>query len=159
MEEKKSFQAVEDLLIVVLSGGGSSLLTAPAPGIALDDIRTITGQLLRCGAAIGEINAIRKHLSRVKGGGLARLAFPARVLGLLLSDVAGDDPSVIASGPTVPDPTTFENCVDILDRYALRETAPSRVRRLLERGRRGLIPETPKPGDPVFGKVRNIIIG
>ncbi len=149
----------EDLVIVLLSGGGSALLTAPAPGVSREDLGAINKLLLRSGAAIGEINAVRKHLSRVKGGGLARLAAPARVIGLLLSDVPDDDPAVIASGPAAPDPTTFGDCIEILKRYSLWDEAPDSIRRRLEEGSRGLIPETPKPGDPVFENVRNIVIG
>ena len=149
----------EDLVILLLSGGGSALLTAPAPGVSREDLEAINKLLLRSGAAIGEINAVRKHLSRVKGGGLARLAAPARVIGLLLSDVPDDDPAVIASGPTAPDPTTFGDCIEILKRYSLWDEAPDSIRRRLEEGSRGLVPETLKPGDPVFGNVRNLVVG
>ena len=150
---------LDDLVIVLLSGGGSALLTAPADGILLEDIRFLTGKLLKRGASIGELNTVRKHLSRLKGGGLARLLCPARVITLILSDVVGDDPAVIASGPTAPDPTTFRDCLEILEKYGIRDMAPSRIRERLEQGRGGMIPETPDGSDPIFGKVRNIIIG
>ena len=149
----------DDLVVVLLSGGGSALLTAPAAGILLEDIRVLTAKLLKRGASIDELNTIRKHLSRTKGGGLARLIYPARVMTLILSDVVGDDPAVIASGPTAPDPTTFRDCLEIMDRYQLREWAPSRIRERLERGRGGVISETPVAADPIFQKVQNIVIG
>lgn len=149
----------DDLVIVLLSGGGSALLSAPASGVYLDDIQLLTALLLRSGAPISELNTIRKHLSLVKGGGLARMFYPARVLTIILSDVVGDDPGVIASGPTSPDPTTFRDCLEILERYGIRAEIPSRIRDHLERGEKGMIPETPDGSDPVFQKVRNIVIG
>lgn len=149
----------DDLVIVILSGGGSSLLSAPSDGIYLEDIRLLSGKLLKCGASIGELNTIRKHLSRVKGGGLARLLYPARVITLILSDVVGDEPAVIASGPTAPDPTTFRDCLEILDRYGIRDWIPFRISERLEEGRGGMIPDTPDGSDPIFRKVRNIVIG
>lgn len=149
----------DDMVILLLSGGGSALLTAPAVGISLEDIRVLTGKLIKRGVSIGELNTIRKHLSMVKGGGLAQLLYPARVITLILSDVVGDDPAIIASGPTTPDPTTFRDCLEILDQYEIRERVPFRIRELLGEGREGMIPETPDGSDPVFQKVRNIIIG
>ncbi len=149
----------DDLIIMLLSGGGSALLPAPSDEISLKDIRLLTGTLLKCGASIGELNMIRKHLSRVKGGGLARLASPVRVITLILSDVVDDDSAVVASGPPAPDPPTFRDCLEILDRYGIREWVPSRIRERLERGRGGMIPETPDDSDPVFQKVRNVVIG
>lgn len=148
-----------DLVIVLLSGGGSALLSALEVGISLEDLRGVTETLLKCGASIGELNAIRKHLSRVKGGGLARLLYPARVITLILSDVVGDDPAVIASGPTAPDSSTFRDCLNILDRYEIRELVPDRIVKRLEEGRADMISETPDGSDPVFRKVRNVVIG
>lgn len=137
----------DDVMIVLLSGGGSALLSLPAAGISLDDLRETNRLLLNSGASIGEINAVRKHLSRIKGGQLAAAASPATVVTLALSDVAGDDAAVIASGPTVPDPTTFAVAVAVLYRYDLWNAVPLSVRLHLQRGQRGGIPETPKPGN------------
>ena len=134
----------DDLALVLLSGGGSALLALPAAGVSLDDKREVTRALLRSGATIREINAVRKHLSAVKGGRLAAACAPARVVTLAISDVPGDDPSVIASGPTVPDPSTFADARAVLERYGIR--APEAVRRRLEEA----ADETPKPGDPAF---------
>jgi hydroxypyruvate reductase len=149
----------DDVLLVLLSGGGSALLPAPADGIALAAKQEVTGLLLASGADIGELNAVRKHLSRLKGGGLARLAAPARVLTLVLSDVAGDAVDVVASGPTVPDPTTFSEALAVLDRRRLRERVPAPVRQRLEAGAAGRVPETPKPGDPLFARCRHVVVG
>jgi len=148
-----------DLLLVLLSGGASALLPAPVPGVSLEDKAALTRLLLRAGAAIGEINAVRKHLSRLKGGGLARAAGGARVVCLVLSDVVGDDLSTIASGPTVPDPTTYADALEILRRRGLLETVPAPARRHLEKGVRGERPETPKAGDPLFRRVSTRIVG
>lgn len=147
-----------DLLIVLLSGGASSLMPAPVRGVSLRDKQRITSQLLRCGAGIGEINSVRKHLSNLKGGRLAA-ATEASILTLILSDVIGDDLSVIASGPTAPDPTTYHDAVDCLKRYRLWSSAPVAVRRHLEQGRRGGFRETPKPGDARFQKVHHEVVG
>ena len=144
----------DDLLLVLVSGGGSALQSAPW-GVSLEDKRAANQALLRSGAAIGEINAVRKHLSRTKGGQLAA-ATPARVLALVLSDVPGDDLAGVASGPTVPDPTSFADALAVLDRYAL-DLAPARAH--LERGAHGELPETPKPGDPRLARVENRLIG
>ena len=132
----------DDLALCLVSGGGSALLTLPAPGIALADKQAVTGALLRSGAAIGEINAVRKHLSAIKGGRLGAACHPARVVSLLISDVPGDDPAVIGSGPTVPDPTTFADARAVLRKYGIE--GPAAVIRHLERG----ADETPKQGDP-----------
>ena len=148
-----------DLVICVISGGGSALLTLPVEGVSLADLRALTDALLRSGATINEINTVRKHLSRVKGGGLARLAYPARVVALILSDVVGSPLDVIASGPTVPDPTTFADAWQVLARYSLLDKVPPQVRSYLERGVAGQAPETPKPGDPIFERVQNLIVG
>ncbi|MEM1547004.1 MAG: glycerate kinase [Candidatus Methanomethylicia archaeon] len=149
----------DDLIICLISGGGSSLMTIPRQGVSLDDKRRITEMLLRSGANINEINTIRKHLSNFKGGMLAKEAYPATLVSLILSDVVGDRLDVIASGPTVPDPTTFIEAINILKRYNLWDKAPASIRDVLTNGVKGLIPETPKPGDKVFEKVHNIIIG
>ncbi|NPV87405.1 MAG: glycerate kinase [Anaerolineae bacterium] len=148
----------DDLLLCLISGGGSALLTSPAEGIRLADLQELTGLLLRCGATIHEINTLRKHLETLKGGNLARLAAPAQVAALILSDVVGDPLEVIASGPTVPDPTTFGDALDILERYALRPHTPPAILQRLEEGRAALLPETPKPGDPLFANVHNQVV-
>jgi hydroxypyruvate reductase/glycerate 2-kinase len=146
----------DDVALCLLSGGGSALLPAPADGITLDDKQAVTKLLHRCGATIGEMNAVRKHLSRVKGGRLAE-AFGGRLLvGLVISDVVGDPLDVIASGPTTPDPTTFADALAVLDRYSLLGAVPPAVRGLLERGAAGLIPETPKR---LPDGVHNVVVG
>ena len=131
----------QDLLIVLLSGGASSLLCAPAPGLTLQDKRRTTNLLLRCGATIHEMNAVRKHLSLVKGGLLAQ-STSAKILTLIMSDVLGDDLPTIGSGPTVPDPTTFTEAKEILENYQIWKDVPTRVRNYLEQGIRGSVPET-----------------
>jgi len=149
----------DDLVICLVSGGASALLPLPAEGIALEEKQATTRLLLACGATIHEINAVRKHISRIKGGQLARLAAPARVESLLLSDVIGDDLDVIGSGPTAPDASTFAAAAAILDRYQIRGRVPASVRERLQQGVRGEIAETPKPADPLFARVRNTIVG
>jgi hydroxypyruvate reductase len=146
----------DDLVVVLLTGGGSALLAAPAPGLALDDLQQTTDALLASGADIGDINAVRKHLSALKGGQLARRVRPATVLGLAISDVVGDDPATIASGPTAPDPTTFQDARGVLDRHGI--DAPAAVRERLQRGIDGAVPETPKPGDALFEGVVNHVL-
>jgi glycerate 2-kinase len=138
----------DDLVLVLLSGGGSSLLTLPAPGLSLSEVREVNGQLLRSGAPINEINCMRKHLSAITGGRLAVAAWPAEVRSFAISDVPGDDPAVIASGPTVGDPSTFAQALEIAERYSL--DLPPAIRRHLEEARE----ETPKPGDPRLGRSR-----
>ncbi|WP_340117659.1 glycerate kinase [Pelagibius sp. 7325] len=132
----------DDLVLCLISGGGSALLSLPAEGISLEEKQAVNKALLRSGAAIDEMNCLRKHLSAIKGGRLAAAAAPARVVSLLISDVPGDDPAVIASGPTVPDPTSFADALAILDKYDI--DAPSSVRKHLQ----AAAEETPKPGDP-----------
>jgi hydroxypyruvate reductase len=149
----------EDLLVVLLSGGDSALLPAPVAGVSLAEKAELTRALLRAGATIGELNTVRKHISRLKGGGLAAAAAPARLACLVLSDVVGDDLATIASGPTVPDPTTYEDAVGVLRRRGLLGSAPASVRLHLEAGARGERPETPKAGDAVFGRTWTRIIG
>jgi glycerate 2-kinase len=140
----------KDVVICLISGGGSALMTLPSHGIQLKDIQALTGQLLKCGATIEEINTLRKHLDQVKGGGLARICSPATVLTLAISDVIGNSPAVIASGPTVPDKSTFENAKQIMDKYKLKEVLPNSIQETFKRGLVGDIPETLKPGDPIF---------
>jgi hydroxypyruvate reductase len=148
-----------DLVLCLISGGGSALLLSPYPGISLNDLQQLTRLLLNCGATINEINALRKHLDRVKGGGLARLAAPATIVTLILSDVVGDPLDVIASGPTVPDPTTFTEASQVLQRYGILDQVPEAIRARLLRGLRGEVPETPKSEDALFERVQNIVVG
>jgi glycerate 2-kinase len=149
----------EDLVLCLFSGGASALLVCPAPGITLKDKLACTRLLLNGGADIQELNAVRKHLSKLKGGGLARLLAPSEVLSLILSDVVGDDAGTIASGPTAPDPTTFGDCVELLHNLRLMSRIPSAARKRLELGAAGRIEETPKRGDPVFDAERTFIVG
>ena len=142
----------DDLVLVLLSGGGSSLLTLPAPGLTLADVREVNDQLLKSGAAIGEINCVRKHLSALSGGRLTAAAWPAEVVTFAISDVPGDDPAVIASGPTVGDPSTFADALEITERYTLR--LPPAIRRHLEEA----LDETPKPGDPRLDRSHLILL-
>ena len=148
----------DDLVLTVLSGGGSALLTAPVEGVSLADVQELTDQLLRCGATIHELNAVRKHLSRVKGGQLARVAARAAVVSLIVSDVVGSSLDVIASGPTAPDASTFADALDVLRRYGLTARVPPAVAAYLLEGQRGERPETPKAGDPAFARVQNVIV-
>jgi glycerate 2-kinase len=148
-----------DLIIFLLSGGGSALLPMPADGILLEEKQEVTQLLLDCGADIKEINAIRKHISQIKGGRLAQLAYPSTLLGFILSDVVGDPLDAIGSGPTVPDTSTFDEAWEILRKYdLLNEIAPS-IQNHLRLGKEGKVKETPKPGDAVFGKVHTFLIG
>ncbi len=146
----------DDLVIVLISGGGSALTPCPAPPITFEEKQALTRLLLAAGANINELNAVRKHCSLFKGGRLAQAAGPAPVLALILSDVIGDPLDVIASGPTAPDQTTYADALAILDRFGLRAEAPGAVVKHLERGARGEIPETPKA---VFRRVQNRVIG
>ena len=145
--------SADDLVLCLISGGGSSLLPLPANGLTLADKQLVNRALLRSGATISEINSVRKHLSAIKGGRLAAACAPARVVTLLISDVPGDDPSVIASGPTVPDPTTSADALAILQKYAISEPAAA-----LDHLRRGH-DETPKPGDPRLAAAEAILVG
>ncbi len=149
----------DDLLLMLISGGASALLPSPARGVTLEDKKVVTSLLQRSGAAIGELNVVRKHLSRLKGGGLARTAAPARVVCLVLSDVVGDDLSTIASGPTVPDPSTYADALEVLRKRGVLAQVPKRARKHLEAGAHGDLPETPKPGDPLFRRVTTRVIG
>lgn len=149
----------DTLVACLISGGGSALLVSPIEGITLEEKQEITGLLLRAGADINELNTVRKHLSRVKGGRLAELAYPAGVISLILSDVIADRLDVIASGPTAPDSTTYDDAINVLEKYDPTGRVPEGVMDALRRGEEGLLPETPKPGSRVFERVENIIIG
>ncbi len=149
----------EDLVICLISGGGSALLPLPAADITLQDKQELTSALLNCGATIHEINALRKQISGVKGGRLAKLAYPSTVISLILSDVIGDNLDVIASGPTVPDTHSFHDCLDIVNKYGLKQEAHGAVIDYIEKGCAGGHEETPKPDDPAFERTQNVIIG
>jgi glycerate-2-kinase len=149
----------DDLIICLISGGGSSLMPLPRDGISIDNKKEITDALLRSGATINEINTVRKHISDFKGGQLAKKAYPSTILNLILSDVVGDPLDFIASGPTVPDSTTFNEAIKVLKKHQLWEKAPESIRKVLLDGEKGIIPETPKAGDKVFRKVFNVVIG
>ena len=148
----------DDLVVCLISGGGSALMTAPAEGISLDELQQLTSALLACGATINQINCLRKHVDLVKGGGLARLAAPAALATLVLSDVVGDPLDVIASGPASPDESTFAEAWGVLELYGLQERVPLAIRARLQAGMRGELPETPKPGDPLFERVQNQVV-
>lgn len=148
----------KDLLIFLISGGGSALLPSPVRGLSLEDEQRTTQILLESGANIHEINAIRKHISQVKGGRLARLAYPATLVSLVLSDVIGDSLDSIASGPTVPDRSTFGDCIHVLEKYRIKNKLPSAVTEHLEKGIRGEVEETPKADDSAFKRTQNVII-
>ncbi|HUK85735.1 MAG TPA: glycerate kinase [Candidatus Acidoferrum sp.] len=149
----------DDLVICLISGGGSSLMPLPREGISLKDKQALTNDLLKSGAEITEINTVRKHLSSFKGGWLAKKAYPATVLNLVLSDVMGDPLDSIASGPTVPDPSTFSDARNILRKYGLWLNAPVSIRKIISEGVKGFLEETPKPNDLIFENVHNLIIG
>jgi glycerate 2-kinase len=148
-----------DLVLALISGGGSALLSLPAPGLSLADLQALTGALLACGATINEINCLRKHLDLIKGGGLARMAAPAALATMILSDVVGSPLDVIASGPTVADPSSFAEAWAIVTRYGLEAAIPAAVRARLAQGLAGQLAETPKPGDPLFARVQNLLVG
>ena len=148
--------SADDIVLCLISGGGSALWPSPAPGITLEEKQEVTNLLLRAGATIRELNAVRKHLSDMKGGQLARWAFPARVISLIMSDIVGDPIDFIASGPTSPDTTSFSDALSIVQKYRIH--VPQAVSERFQNGERGQIPETPKPGDPVFDRVENYII-
>jgi len=149
----------DDLVICLISGGGSALMCLPVEGVDLAAMQALTTALLASGATINEINTVRKHLDQVKGGQLARLAHPAEMITLILSDVIGNPPDAIASGPTVPDATTFADACAVIERYALWDTIPAPVADHLRRGRAGQVPDTPKPGDPLFDRTFSLVIG
>jgi len=147
-----------DLVICLISGGGSALMSLPMQPVSLADMQTLTSQLLAAGATINEINAIRKHLEQLKGGRLAQLAQPAAVLSLILSDVVGNPLDVIASGPTVPDTSTYRDAWAIIERYGLAQEIPGTIAKVLRSGCDGGRPDTPKPGDPALERAQNVII-
>jgi len=147
-----------DLVIGVISGGGSALMTLPVEGVTLADMQALTGALLRSGAPIGALNTVRKHLSQVKGGQLARAAYPATVITLIVSDVVGSPLDVIASGPTVPDPTSAADARAALEQYGVWDAAPASIRQHLDAAIAGARADTPKPDDPVFERVHNVIV-
>jgi len=149
----------DDLVICLISGGGSALVTKPAMGISLDEIQELTIQLLKCGASIDEINTIRKHLDMLKGGGLAKLLYPAQVITLVLSDVIGDSLSMIASGPTTSDLTTFADAFDIINKYHLENKVSKKILDFLHQGIQGLVPETIKINDFILQRVHHEILG
>ena len=149
----------KDLVFCLISGGGSALLPCPVEGVTLEDKQLVTKALLECGATIHEINALRKHISQVKGGRLATLAYPSTMISFILSDVIGDDLDSIASGPTVPDTSTFSDSLYILEKHKIKHRVPSAIMEFLEKGVRGDVEETPKADDPVFRHARNVIIG
>ena len=149
----------DDLVICLVSGGASALLPLPAPPVTLAEKQEVTRLLLASGADIHEINAVRKHISLIKGGQLARMAYPARVLSLILSDVIGDDLDVIGSGLTAPDVSTFASAQAVLEKYRLLDRVPPSVGRRLAAGTRGEIRETPKTGDAAFARTQNLIVG
>lgn len=149
----------DDLVLCLISGGASALTPAPAKGISLADKQDTTRRLLGCGATIHEINTIRKHLSKIKGGQLCAAANGARVVSLILSDVIGDDLDIIGSGMTAPDTGNFQDCQTILARHRLWETVPEPVRNQIVAGIEGTVTDTPKPGNPIFSRVTNQVVG
>jgi len=149
----------DDLVLCLISGGGSAMMSCPAAGISLADKQKITRSLLKCGATIQEINTVRKHLSKVKGGWLAKKAYPSTLVSLIVSDVVGDLLDAIASGPTAPDPTTYLDATNVLKKYNLWGSSPNSIRERLVKGCRGMIPDTPKSDDESFKKVFNIVLG
>ncbi|HHX64067.1 MAG TPA: glycerate kinase [Chloroflexi bacterium] len=148
----------DDLVLCLISGGGSALMTLPVEGVTLAEMQELTDALLRRGATINEINTIRKHLDRLKGGNLARLAHPAQVISLILSDVVGNPLDVIASGPTVPDTSTYVDAWNLLERYGLVDDAPESIVAHMRRGVEGEIGDTPKAGDPIFENTQNVVV-
>lgn len=149
----------DDLIIVLVSGGGSAMMTYPAEGIGLGEVRRVTDLLLRGGATINELNSVRKHISAVKGGQIAKRAYPATMLSLVLSDVVGDPLDTIASGPTAPDPTSYYDAINVIKRYEIWNETPESILRRLEGGLKGEVEETPKTGDKVLERVHNVVVG
>jgi hydroxypyruvate reductase len=147
-----------DLILFLISGGGSALAPLPAPGLSLEDKQATSRVLLGCGATIHEINAVRKHLSLIKGGRLAEAAYPSQIVSLIISDVVGDDLDVIASGPTVSDNSSFSDCFTIFDKYGIIDEIPQRVRNYIQAGMEGKIVESPKAAARIFEKAHNVII-
>jgi hydroxypyruvate reductase len=157
--ERISHAQENELVLVLVSGGGSALIPYPVDAITLQEKSATTNLLLACGATINQINCVRKHLSLLKGGGLTRLAVPADVHAFILSDVLGDDLSAIASGPTVPDPSTFADAIAVFTSHGIWDKVPASVQQHLQRGKLGKIPETPKPGDNAFKNTTYTLIG
>lgn len=147
------------LVVCLISGGGSALLVSPYEGITLNEKQEVTQLLLKAGANISELNTVRKHLSKVKGGRLAEVAYPARVISLMLSDVIGDKLDVIASGPTSPDPTTYDDALIVIKKYGLIDKTPQGILDVINNGAEGIVPDTPKEGNVIFRRVGNIIMG
>lgn len=147
------------LIVCLISGGGSALLVSPYEGITLHEKQILTDVLLKAGVDIYGLNTVRKHISRVKGGRLAEIAYPAHMVSLILSDVIGDRLDVIASGPTSPDTTTYKDALQVLEEYRVRDKVPPSVVDILEKGRKGIIPETPKGESKIFERIENILIG
>jgi hydroxypyruvate reductase len=148
-----------DLVICLISGGGSALMIRPVEGISLDDMQRLTDTLLRSGADINEINRVRKHIEALKGGQLARYAYPAQVISLILSDVVGNPLDSIASGPSVPDSSTFPQAHAVVAGRGLWDEIPASITQRLQAGKDGDIPDTPKAGDPIFQRTHNLIVG
>ena len=149
----------ETLVLFLISGGGSALLCRPYEGISLAEKQTVTELLLKAGADIHELNSVRKHISAIKGGRLAEVAYPARMIALVLSDVIGDPLDVIASGPASPDTSTYADALEVVRKYGLAARMPLNVMHLLTKGAQGYFPETPKKGAPVFDRVDSVIVG
>jgi glycerate 2-kinase len=148
----------KDLVLCLISGGGSALVPLPVKGVSLEELQEVNTALLKSGADINAMNTVRKHLSDIGGGNLAKAAYPATVISLIISDVVGDPLETISSGPTVPDPTTYRDAVNVLKGYKIWNSCPEAVKNHLEEGFKGNYPETPKPGEPVFEKVFNLLI-
>lgn len=148
-----------DLVLCVFSGGGSPLLTRPVQGASLKEIQQLTSELLTCGATIQEMNAIRKHLDQVKGGKLLKAVHGARVITLILSDVIGNPLEIVASGPTVPDPSTFADALRVIQKFDLESRVPVSIQSILQKGVDGHLEETLKPGDPVFNRTQTVLVG
>jgi hydroxypyruvate reductase/glycerate 2-kinase len=149
----------DTLVVCLISGGGSALLVSPCDGISLKEKQTVTALLLNAGADITDLNTVRKHLSKVKGGRLAEIASPAKMITLIISDVIGDSLDIISSGPTSPDSSEFQDALNVVDKYRLRKKIPENALTTLINGAKGLIPETPKQDNAIFQNVHNIIIG
>jgi len=159
IREFAELATADDLLIILISGGGSALLTDLPEGVSLEQLTVLNQLLINSGASIQEINSVRKHLSQIKGGQLARLAYPAKILTLLISDVAGDPMDVIASGPTIADPSTFHDAIEVLDKYHLISSVSVELIDYLNKGQSGNLPETVKESDPRLLNCSNIILG
>lgn len=151
--------SAEDIVICLISGGGSALMTDPKPGVSLEDLQSLNRLLLACGADIEDFNTLRKHLDRIKGGGLRRITAPAEVISLIISDVIGSRLEVIASGPTAPDPSTFIDAQRVVEKFSLMDEIPRSILDVLKRGVAGEIEETLKPGDPIFKRTHHFIVG